>query len=324
MAASLVAVGPVAPAGGVAADGPVNLGFEDGVLGGEPTGWTVGPDADGVTVVDEETGADSPTYATTNTVVTPYNGTRMLRLGTPKDIAETQPADATTVSQQFVVADGEEVVVAARIFSWEFRDIDRAGFLADGAILTEAVTFFDQDPTATPRTCAASTTSKVKGKDVYPDPWMCDITIAGTKGTLLDSEWRVLHLAPIPDADALPDTITLAYTVEGTDNSSHATWAYFDDVNHPPVAQFTSEPPAGALIPEGSPYNCATRRTTPTDLTTSSNGRGPSRQSPTGCWRTTWPSARRPRTPRSSRPTTASTSWSSRSRAATAPRTAQR
>ena len=250
MAASLVAVGPVVPARGAAADGPVNLGFEEGVLGGHPSGWLVGPDTDGVTVVDEETGTDSPTYASTNTVVSPYNGTRMLRLGTPKDVAETQSTGPTTVTQQFDVPDGASVVVAARVFSWEFRDIDRVAFRADGAYLAAPATFFAD--TAWAETCDRSAASKVKGTAVYPAAWACEISIAGTKGDLLDSDWQVLHLTARPDTDADPDTITLSYTVEGTGNSSHATWAYLDDVNRPPVAQFTSEPPLGSLVYEGS------------------------------------------------------------------------
>ena len=73
------------------------------------------------------------------------------------------------------------MVVAARVFSWEFRDIDRVGFRADGAILAAPATFFDR-PRVGPAYMRRSTASKVKGKAVYPDPWTCEISIAGTKG----------------------------------------------------------------------------------------------------------------------------------------------
>ncbi len=228
VAAGLVPLGAIAVAEEHAA-GPVNLGFEAPWTAGAPLGWSVGAETDDVAVVDEETGEDSPSYVDPPVTITPHAGDQMLRIGTPKLIAETQEQGPTSVTQTFV-ADGSSLTVAARILSWEFRDNDQVSIDAPGASLAAPVTFFAG---RSERTCTG-----------LP----CTFSIArDKKDGLLDSGWVELHLATTPG-----EPVALSYTIEGTSNNSHATWGYFDAPSAPPVAVFTSDPPAGKVAYEGS------------------------------------------------------------------------
>src|SRR3990170_2199586 len=72
--------------------GLLNPGFEAGLAS-----WTVQSSPDAVTVVGAEGPAQFPTYADMGDVtVTPFKGTRMLRLGTPKRISESQNPNLNT------------------------------------------------------------------------------------------------------------------------------------------------------------------------------------------------------------------------------------
>ena len=67
-----------------------NPGFEEGILDGAPKSWTVVAAPDVVKVVDSEGPGEFPTYVSGNITVSPYRGEYMLRLGTPKEKAESQ------------------------------------------------------------------------------------------------------------------------------------------------------------------------------------------------------------------------------------------
>src|SRR3990170_3466963 len=81
--------------------GLVNPGFEDGVLNGSPSGWTVvQPVPDAVKVVGTEGPSQFPAYADMgNVTVAPFKGTLMLRLGSPKRLAESQNRNPNLVRQ---------------------------------------------------------------------------------------------------------------------------------------------------------------------------------------------------------------------------------
>ena len=205
VATGIVAVGPAA-VGQEPSPGPANLGFEDDTDDLRAPGWDITSNTDGATIVDEETGADSPSYVEPPVTVTPVEGDHMLRLGTPKQVAETQSPGPTTVTQTFRPV-GTRLAVAARIFSWEFRRNDRVVITATGASLSGETSFFGIP-------CTSSTTGV-----------SCVVTPSTRKGVLGDTGWQTLSLVTSTSQD-----VTLTYTVEGTSNSSHATWAYMDAV----------------------------------------------------------------------------------------------
>src|SRR3990170_365317 len=99
-----------------------NPGFEDGL---DP--WVIQSAPDVVSVVDQEGPADFQMYADRRITVEPYRGRLMLRLGSPKRLAESQKVGANTVRQTFV-SDRSSLEFAFRLFSWEHRGSDVFAF----------------------------------------------------------------------------------------------------------------------------------------------------------------------------------------------------
>ncbi|MBI4297285.1 MAG: PKD domain-containing protein, partial [Chloroflexi bacterium] len=225
------------PATSAAATGPLqNPGFEGGVnpTTGAPLYWTVVSAPDAVKVVGTEGPADFPTYADANNgdiagdiTVSPYKGDLMLRLGSPKRIAESQNTGRNTVSQTFTPS-RDTLKFSFRLFSWESRGRDVFSFnltKANRSSVGTLVPFNITMPSGTTVGCSA-----------LP----CQFTIdVGKQGQFLDSGWREVEIQDVPTNVG---DLTLTYTAGGTENNAHATWAYFDNVNTPPVARFSFDP----------------------------------------------------------------------------------
>ncbi len=209
--------------------GLLNPGFESGVLDGSPANWTVVSAVDAVKVVDSEGPAEFATYADMgNITVSPYKGNLMLRLGTPKRIAESQNRGANTVSQTFSSV-RSNLKFAFRLFSWEQRGNDLFMFdLKDGrtsiGTLASPLIVKRADGT-TMATCTGV-------------PCQFSLNV-GVQGDFIDSGWTPVEIDNLP-ADGR--SLTLTYSAGGTKDQGHATWAYFDNVNTPPVAKFSIAP----------------------------------------------------------------------------------
>lgn len=219
---------PIAAIGGPqqadSAQSLLNPGFEDGPLGAAPQSWTVASAADSVTVTDTDGPADFATYAEMgNVVVEPNRGDQMLRLGTPKRGSENQNRGVNSVSQTFVSSE-TSLRFAFRLFSWEHRGNDLFGFdvrSATGSVGTLAAPVVVTMADGSTRTCAT-----------IPCSFTLDV---GGSGQYVDSGWQAVEVSGLPVGESL----TLSYSAGGTSSESHATWAYFDDVELPGVAKFS-------------------------------------------------------------------------------------
>ncbi len=202
-----------------------NSGFENGIL--DP--WVIEsyPPPDAAEVVGEEGPADFGTYSDTNTTVLPYRGDYMLRLGTLKDINAKQNLGVNTVSQEFTT-NHSTLRFAFRLFSWEHRGNDSFGFdLKSGEVSVGNITEFQINMPDGETTLVSPATPP------------CDFTIdIGGRKDFLDSGWIEVEITDIP----IDTPLTLIYYTGGNANSAHATWAYFDNANIPPVAQFDFSP----------------------------------------------------------------------------------
>lgn len=237
---------PIAAIGGPqranSAQSLLNPGFEEGPLGGPPQSWMpTGPE--GAIVVDEETPTDVPALAAMgNTTVRPYAGEYMARVGIPQVFSGSSESGANEVVQTFISTE-PTITFAARLFSWEFRqlnpngfDFDKFGFglKSDGiqvGTLPEPLVF--QMPDGGTRTCVT-----------LPCGFQVDV---GEEGQYLDSGWRIITITDVP----VGVPVTLSLTAGGTVDSKYATWAYFDDTAIQGVAKFSfapSDPLEGDII----------------------------------------------------------------------------
>jgi hypothetical protein len=101
-----------------------NLGFEEG-----KAHWKTISEAESVVVKGTEGPDDSPTYADLDLTVEPFNGSNMLRLGTPKQKREKMEQGSNTITQTFNSLN-ESVVISFRLFGWEHRE-ERDTFTVD-------------------------------------------------------------------------------------------------------------------------------------------------------------------------------------------------
>jgi hypothetical protein len=211
-------------------DGLQNLGFEQNFLY-----WDKGPVADAAVVVDSEGPADFQTYANKNITVDPYQGSYMLRLGTPKSLSQNQNRGENTVKQKFT-PDGTSILFSFRLFSWEERGYDSFMFDVQDASGTSV-----NLPVRNPGTEDEPVTITIRGSPIYISqlPFKTSIDV-GKQGDFLDTGWvevEIYGLEPYTSTQ-----LTLVYSVGGTNNEAHATWAYFDNMNRPPVAKFDFSP----------------------------------------------------------------------------------
>jgi PKD repeat protein len=69
----------------------------------------------------------------------------------------------------------------------------------------------------------------------------CQFSIdVGRRGQYLSTGWVKVEISNIP----IGQSLTLTYGTGGSGDNAHGTWAYFDNVNTPPVARFTFDPTA--------------------------------------------------------------------------------
>jgi PKD repeat protein len=208
-----------------AAGGLQNPGFEQGLAH-----WTADAE-DAAVVVGTETPAQCLTYANMGGVtVAPFKGAKDLRLGACRKNNQSQPKGTNQVTQTFV-ANSSTLRFAFRVFSWEHRGKDEFSFeLKKGSTAIGTLAAPVNVPMAGvpggKRTCAGA----------LP----CKFTIdAGYSGQFVATNW-ITAVVNIPPS-AIGQSLTLRYSVAGTHDHSHPTWAYFDNVNTPPVARFTHE-----------------------------------------------------------------------------------
>ncbi len=212
----------------LAANDLLNLGFEDGALDGNPVNWTVMSSADSVKVVDTEGPSEFQTYADMgNVTVSPYQGNLMLRLGTPRRNSQNQPPGLNWVAQTYSSTDST-LEIAFRLFSWEHRGRDT--FRIDVRDGNQSV-----GDLAAPVQIKRSNGSVMHTCNDIP----CDFSIdAGSSGQFINTGWLTLQIINLPSDGR---NLTVWEKAYGTIDSSHPTWAYFDNVNSPPVAKFSFE-----------------------------------------------------------------------------------
>ena len=221
-----------------AGSGLQNPGFESGL-----TPWTASePVAGSVLVVGTEDGATSPTYSDMGITISPFTGNQMLRTGTPKNISEKQVRGTYSASQTFV-AESDSLHLAFWLLSWEHRGDDRfrlnltsngqAGYSvslggprSNGSLLLDRNGAISESGTAV----SACTTP-------------CEFPIdAGKRGKFVNTGWVSASISGLTPGQSY----TIEYAVIGSDNEAHASWAYFDALNTPPVAIFDHGPKPGA------------------------------------------------------------------------------
>ncbi|MCI0505942.1 MAG: PKD domain-containing protein [Gammaproteobacteria bacterium] len=209
-----------------AAAGLVNPGFESGAL----APWQTIPPADVATVVGEE-GAEFKTYADLGITVSPKIGQYMLRLGSPKQIAEKQNRGDNIVFQTFSSTE-DKLNFAARLFSWEPRGDDSVIF-----------DLKDSNGNTIPGIAVTGELGSALSLNVGPGQAASCTTLpckfiidAGKSGDFINTGWVVFELTGLPTDGS---QVTLEYKLVGGQNEAHATWAYFDNANNPPIARFT-------------------------------------------------------------------------------------
>jgi PKD repeat protein len=159
--------------------------------------------------------------------VAPFKGTKSLRLGACRAINQSQPKGTNTASQTFTPV-SSPLRVAFRLFSWEHRGSDQ--LLIELKKGNQAVGTL-QSPVSLPmggvpggqRTCSGA----------LP----CSFTIdTGNSGNFVATNWTTMAI-DVPQS-AIGQSLTLSYSVIGGKDNGFPTWAYFDNVNTPPVARF--------------------------------------------------------------------------------------
>ena len=181
----------------------MNEGFEEGPIGQVPTYWISKPPAPGTVVaVGTELPSQFPVYTTMRIdKVEPQGGNQMLRLGVPKGTDKNQIKGVEKVEQTFV-ANGQPIVLAYRIFTWEHRSGDT--FVIEWK--------------------SASSTSP-SGTHPAPIPPVSKTTKYGY------SAWTNFSITGL----SIGETYTLSYTLSNTTNAAHDTWVYVDHPNVAPV-----------------------------------------------------------------------------------------
>jgi hypothetical protein len=237
-----IAVGAVLASAGVAVAststaGVENPGFEQGL-----DSWRVSAGAaDAATVVAVEGSADFPVYTSRGVTVTPRAGQHMLRLGKPRPNGS-QPRGVTTVSQTFTPT-SSMLRVAVRVFSWEFRSEDAVVIdLRDASGRRvgscEQRRRSDRDHHEDDRRSGSPFTVTMTDGTVQTNGTM-PLEIAPRsrlRNALLDTGWLIVDITGLPVGTPL----TLSYSLRTPKDSSHPTWAYFDEVNGPPTVENVS------------------------------------------------------------------------------------
>src|SRR5512139_3175671 len=163
-----------------------------------------------------------------NITVSPYRGNLMLRTGTPQRLAQNQNK-GNNIARQTFSSTNSSLEFAFRVFSWEHRGQDLVKFdIKDGpnsvGTLAAPIQIMNANG-ALMASCAA-----------IP----CELSMSvGSQGQFIDSGWRAVKVVGLP-ADGR--NLTISYQSTGTKDASKPTWAYWDNVNTPPVAKFSFLP----------------------------------------------------------------------------------
>ena len=211
--------------------GLANPGFEDGLK----LPWTVGTAPDRVVVVGAQGSSQFPVYAPlTETTVQPWQGSKMVGLGTPKLSCESQETGQNSVEQTFAPAD-DTLYFAFRLFSWEYRGSDLFSFDLKARRAGKGNGWQDSVGTVTDLNGGPLIITMRDGKTVnlstQPRRWTLDV---GNQGDFLDTGWVVVKISNVP----VDQELRLTFSVGGTSDRANATWAYFDGGNRLPVAKF--------------------------------------------------------------------------------------
>lgn len=235
-------------------DGLGNSGFEAPVgYGGHIPEWDRFA-VEWVVVTDGDDGSDYSVYEQSGISVPPLAGDQSLLLGKPKTASGRQKRGLNKVISEPFLAQGGEVVLTFRAFSWETRGYDKVFFEIN-----------DSGLRCTDPSCESVTRSYHPGADlsavrfqfqqletgegsrsleevthlceVGPD---CDLRIdIGKNGTpLFDSGIYQLTISGIPED--IP--VQLRTGVSTSWSTRKATWMYLDDRNLPPEAVIRVNP----------------------------------------------------------------------------------
>ena len=221
----------VSPA--LAQDGPLNLGFEDG-----DANWNIIQEAEFVGVVGAEGPSVSSSYEDLNLTIEPFNGNKMLRLGTPKKKNEKMQTGLNRVSQTFI-STNESIVISVRMFGWEHRE-QRDTFSVDVKKTgsdTETFpvkSFIDGTFTENFTVGLYNYETDTYGQNCLATPCTFWIT-SGDRGEFLDTKWQRLIISGLPTDGS---EVTISYTLAGNNDKGHPVWAYVDHGNTKPVADY--------------------------------------------------------------------------------------
>ena len=172
-----------------------NPGFEEGLKY-----WDVSMPAGGSATVVGTQGPNQPSiFRELHISVDPYTGVKMLRLGAPKDEDSHQIKGVTSASQQFI-SDGQDIVVAYRVISFEGRAED----------------VFSIDV----KDAAGSSVGAIAGKAL---PYKVSLGLH-QEDHFYDSRWVTVTITGLEKGKAY----TLSYALSNTKDSSHDTWVYVD------------------------------------------------------------------------------------------------
>jgi alpha-tubulin suppressor-like RCC1 family protein len=197
---------------------PQDPGFEHGL-----SYWSVSHPEDGIVKAVPTEGATFPVYADSQTTVAPYSGSRMLRMGRPERSSASQPKGTYRVWQRFVPESGQ-IRLAMRLFSWESRGTDR--LLIDLKYADHRSGGSSVGALSSPLTVRLT-----NGKTLTFTKLPIRIDLSGQSGTLLDTGWVPFVITGIPCGNGRPLELSYSMTTDG----SQPTWAYFDEMNDPPI-----------------------------------------------------------------------------------------
>ncbi len=186
-----------------AATGLQNPGYENGL-----TSWKVTQPATGnAVVVGAETSASYPVYGDMGlTTVSPFTGSKMLRIGIPKTASQTK--GTTTVSQTFT-STGSDLGVAFRLFTLDNPEQD---------------TFTIAVKNSKGKAVGRWQVTKPDGPGSSSSlPFTFTLPLDGGQ-TYGDSGWVNLRLSGLPTG-----TLTVSFTLDCSGTRPHHTWVYVDE-----------------------------------------------------------------------------------------------
>ena len=234
--------------------GPLNPGFEADNIGqppAQPWQWEA---ADAAVVVGSEGAAQFPVYADEGITINPYLGEKMVRLGTPKQISESQDNGLNRVYQTFP-STSETLSFSFYALSYDHRGDDRIVIDVTDQLGNSLGPFGVQEknqadltiwnpPRGAPESCSSTP---------------CELTIdVGKRKDFLNTGWLIVEITGLPTDGSM---ITLSIGIQPDNNQALGTWGYVDNTNTPPEALFSCTPNSenGNINAEGDLTFCDAR-----------------------------------------------------------------